>query len=148
MIPLTGLKISTWVSFNNAVLTGGFPSNASVFGEPGDRLPFSSRFSGSLAVDQEFPLAMGADGFVGGSISYIGNRDDDFTTSPSAIRFVLPSYTKTDLHAGVHYESCRLSLFVNNAADKRGLVGLPTSPFLLANYIQPRTIGLSLSKNF
>jgi iron complex outermembrane receptor protein len=153
MNPLKGLKISTWVAFNNAVLTAGFPSTASAYGVAGDRLPFSSRFSGNFSVDDEFPLARGTVGFLGGSVSYVGNRESDFSVSPQTARLVLPSYAKIDLHAGVGYESWRVSLFANNVGDKRGIVGLGGafglgSTPVLANYIQPRTVGLALSRNF
>jgi outer membrane receptor protein involved in Fe transport len=148
--PLKGLKLSAWVAFNNGVLTSGFPPTATVTGVSGDRLPFSSRFSGNLSVDDEFPLATGTMGFLGGSVSYIGDRDGDFPTPPQVTRPVLPSYTKIDFRAGVRYESWKVSLFANNVADKRGVVyfgvGLGAAP--MVNFIQPRTIGLSLSRNF
>jgi outer membrane receptor protein involved in Fe transport len=147
--PLRGLKISTWVAYNNAVLTSDFPPNSSAAGVSGDRLPFSSRFSGNFSVDDDFPLAHGTTGFFGGSISYIGNRESDFTLF-GLVRPTLPSYTKVDLHAGVRYESWKVSLFVNNVADKRGFAGMTSDrvvrPWNI--YIQPRTVGLSLSKNF
>jgi len=58
---------------------------------------------------------------------------------------------KTDLRAGAKYDSWTFNVFVNNVADKRGVLdgGLdliaPTNAFF---YIQPRTVGLSATKIF
>jgi len=46
--PLKGLDISTWVDFNDATLTS-VPSNSALSAQPGDRLPYSARWSGGLS---------------------------------------------------------------------------------------------------
>lgn len=144
-----GLRISGWVAYNNAELTSDFPAAAQAYGTSGDRLPFSSRFSGNLAIDDEFPVTAAITGFLGGSVSYVGERDNDFSFSPTVARLVIPSYTKVDLHAGVRYDSWKLGLFASNLTDERGIVGLAgADPLIRANYIQPRTVGLSASKEF
>jgi outer membrane receptor protein involved in Fe transport len=150
--PLTGLKIDTWIAFNDAVLTENFPSTSTAVGLDGDRLPGSSRFSGNLAVDQDFPLTDALTAFAGVSESYVGSRLGIFNSPPPAIppRQYFPSYSKTDFRSGIRYASWTLNLFVNNLADKRGLIagGLGTLNPAAFNYIQPRTIGLSLAKTF
>src|SRR5262249_17759665 len=55
--PLHGLTISAWGAFNNAVLTEDFPSNATAYGVSGNRLPFASRLSGYVSIQQEFPIS-------------------------------------------------------------------------------------------
>jgi iron complex outermembrane recepter protein len=147
--PLPGLKISAWVTWSDAVLTEGFPSDTAAYGISGDRLPYSSRFSGNLSLNEEFSLASRVRGFVGGSVSYVGNRESVFTASPE--RQNLPAYTKADLRAGVKYESWTVNLFVDNVADQRGLLsgglGAAVNP-LAFTYIQPREAGLSVAKTF
>jgi len=146
--PLTGLEVSAWVSWTDAVLTESLPATSSVVGSDGDRLPLSSRFSGSLSLEQTFPLVGRWLGVVGGSASYVGARIGNF--EPTTVRQVLPSYTKADLRASVRDDSWNFNLFVDNVADRRGVLegGLDNVNTAGYYYIQPRTIGLSVSTSF
>jgi iron complex outermembrane recepter protein len=147
--PLTGLKIGAWISLNDAVLTSGFPPASAAYGISGDRLPNAARFSGSLSLEQDFHLSSRVTGFVGGSIAYVSNREGVFTQTPERQNF--PAYAKMDLRAGAKYELWSVNLYVNNVADRRGVlaggVGGLVNPmaFIL---IQPRTTGLSISRTF
>ncbi len=149
--PLKGLTLSSWVSLNEATLTEPFPPSAFVNVKSGDRLPYSSRFSGSISADQQFGFRGGVIGYVGGSLSYVGERLGDFPNifSPPA-RQALPAFAQTDLRTGVEYNGWSAKLFVNNVADKRGLLrgGIGTVYPFAFNYIQPRTVGLSVEKAF
>lgn len=149
--PLAGLTIAAWVAWNDAKLTETPPAFA-VTGEPGDRLPYAPRFSGSLSLDQRFDLTSIITGFIGGSVSYVGNREGNFASvfadSPERPNF--PAYTKVDLRGGAEYDSWTFNIFVNNVTDKRGVLSggadlVPTNAFY---YIQPRTIGMSVTKAF
>jgi iron complex outermembrane recepter protein len=149
--PLIGMMVSSWVVWNNAELTQalppGFPGIAAV-GASGDRLPYSSRFSGNVSVDQEYPLWHGANGFVGGTMSYVGDREGEFATAPQ--RQTYPGFAKTDLRAGIKYDSWTARLFATNLADRRGILagGLGTAYPYAFNLIQPRTIGFNVTRNF
>jgi outer membrane receptor protein involved in Fe transport len=156
--PLSGLMIAAWFAWNDAVLTKDLPPAAvaaGTYGVSGDRLPLSSRISGNVSLNEEFPLASQVTGFVGGTVSYVGDRVGVFTGGglgqASGQRQIYPAYAKTDLRAGMRYESWTANIFVNNVADKRGLlnggVGALFHPFAFSE-IQPRTVGLSLSKSF
>jgi iron complex outermembrane recepter protein len=144
--PLDGMTLSAWVTYNEAELTEDFPVGTSTRGFEGDRLPFSSPLSGNLSLDQEFPLASGVTGFAGASASYVDNRKGVFT--PSGLRALFPAYVQTDVRAGIKYESWEMNLFVNNVADERGVVTIESGPPVAIQYIQPRTVGLALSKSF
>jgi outer membrane receptor protein involved in Fe transport len=146
--PVTGMTLGGWVAFNDAVLTKDFPANSAAVGVTGDRLPYSSRWSGNLSVDQQFPLVGSFDGFVGATVSYVGDRLGPF--QPTAQRQDFPSYTKTDLRAGIKDDHWTVNLFATNVADKRGVLsgGLGYVPPYAFIYIQPRTIGLSVSREF
>jgi hypothetical protein len=87
-------------------------------------------------------------GFVGASLSYVGDRIGEFFGSPQ--RQVFPAYAKTDMHAGVRYGFWTGNIFVNNLADKRAALQGGLGTFIPGgfNYIQPRTVGLSLTKTF
>ncbi len=148
--PLRGMTIAGWVAYNDAQLIEAFPANSVTFGAAGNRLPFSSRISGNLSVDQEFPVGAGWQGFVGGAVSYVDDRLGPFTGTPA--RASLPSYTQLDLSAGLRYESWTVNLFANNVADKRGVLVTGNPPAAPSPsgivFIQPRTVGLSVAKTF
>jgi len=147
--PLTGLTLAAWATWNHAVLTQSLPPAAGVYGVSGDRLPFSSRFSGHFSVQQDFPFTSTLNGFVGASVSYVGDRLDGFTST--AQRYDVPGYAQVDMRAGVRRDSWRVNVFVTNIADKRGLLSgslFPPSYLTGFSYIQPRTVGLSVSTTF
>jgi iron complex outermembrane receptor protein len=148
--PLKGLTVAAWISLNDAVLTEPFPATSQEYGASGDRLPDSSRFSGNLSVDQTFPIVDRLNGFVGAATSYVGDRLGVFTVRAAPQRQDLAAYVKTDLRAGVKLDTWTGNLFVNNIADRRGLLtgGLGTAITENYYYIQPRTIGLFVSKVF
>ena len=150
--PVSGLKLAAWITWIDAVLTQTVPGagmNGEIYGIDGDRLPNTPRWSGNLSVEYNFPLVSDFRGFVGGALSYVGDRLDAFS-SASPERQDLPPYAKLDLHAGTTYNSWTANLYVNNVTDKRGLISggignqLPYSFY----YIQPRTVGLSVAKTF
>jgi iron complex outermembrane recepter protein len=150
--PFTGTTLSSWIVWNDAHLTAAVPTKASAFGSEGDRLPYSSRISGNLSLRQEFPLPNNITGFVGGSLAYVGNRFGEFASifSGSPQRQVYPGFARTDLSTGLRYDDWSVNLFVDNVADKRGLLGggIATVPAFAFNVIQPRTVGLNLARRF
>jgi iron complex outermembrane recepter protein len=145
--PLTGLTIAAWVAWTKAVLTEALPPGPA-FGRSGDKLPYSSPFSGNLSLEQEFPLANSMTGFAGTSVSYVDDRVGGFKANALAPQIVYPSYVQVDLRAGVRYDSWTLNVFLNNVADKRGILTGDPAIATTVYYIQPRTAGLSVSKTF
>ncbi len=146
--PWTGMTASLWVAFSNAVLTEDIPLSNSAFGISGDRLPNSSRRSGTLSLEQGFNITADATGFVAGSISYVGDAKGVFTQT--ALRQNFDSYTVADLSAGVRRGAWSANLFVNNIADERGVIGggIGTFPTFAFTFIQPRTVGAQIGYTF
>jgi outer membrane receptor protein involved in Fe transport len=150
-----GLTIGTWVAYNDAKLTT-WPAEARAACEQaqgpcaqaGERLPLSPRFSGNLSMDKRFPLTAAVRAFVGFDLSYVGDRKGVFPFAPP--RQEMPAYAKTDLRAGIDYDAWRANLYVNNLFDRRGLVsgGLGTDLPYSFYYIQPRTVGVSVARDF
>jgi iron complex outermembrane recepter protein len=146
--PLRGLTLSSWVVWNHSVLTESFPEGSSVYGGPGDRLPYASRLSGNVSADWQFPLTSQLSGFIGGQLSYVGNREGVFTGTP--LRQSYGGYALMEARAGVRLESWSVNLSLDNIADRRGTLGgglgstLPTE-FV---YVRPRTVALSLTRTF
>ena len=145
--PLTGLSISAWVAWNEAQLTQNSPLLA-VHAVAGDRLPFNTRVSGTLSVNQDFRVTYTWTGLIGASASYVGSRLGEFTGT--TLRESLPSYVRTDVHVGARNELWLFNVYANNIADRRGVLsgGLGFFPPSAFQYIQPRTIGLSLARSF
>ena len=148
--PLPGLSISSWVSYDDAVLTDAFPPGSNGYGLPGTKLPFTARWSGNLSLEQDFPMSSSLTGFVGSQVRVIGERLGQFAPSATAYRQIYPSYTELDVRTGAKYGSWTVNLYLNNAGDKRGLIGGGTGSFppIGFEYITPRTVGLTLSKLF
>lgn len=148
--PTDGLTIAGWVAYNNAELSEPLPPG-SLVGNPGDQLPYSSPFSASIDVEQEFQISAGVTAFFGGAFSYVDDRLGQFQSTTTREEF--PSYTQLDLRAGLRSEHWNLNVFVNNLDDERGVLrgGLDAVVSDVANnfaYIQPRTIGVSLARSF
>ena len=148
-----GLRMAANASYDVAELSQDAP--ASIYATSGARLPYSPRLSGSLSADQDFRLTGRWMGFVGGTVSYVGTRLGAFQGSASELRLVFPSYTTLDLRVGARSGPWTANLFARNVTDDRGVLSsrtleptqLPTSMYI-TNFIQPRTLGLSVARSF
>jgi iron complex outermembrane receptor protein len=142
--PFRGMSLSGWIAYNNAVLTAPLPQ---FFGPPlpaGGPLPFTSPWSGRIAVRQDFPLPSLGVGVlhIGGDISFVEDR----ASVPGGDR-ILPGYTQINLQAGLRARGWSINAFINNASDERGLID--RGNFATRRiYIQPRTIGLNVAREF
>ena len=146
--PLGGLTVAAWVNYNDAKLTEDLPANSLGNASDGDRLPYSSRVSGNLSLDQEFPLWGDAAGHVGTSVIYVGERQGAFQAG-AAPRSTFPSYVQWNLRAGVRYEHWSLDAYVNNVADERSVIaGDGELGANLVNYTRPREIGVSIARSW
>jgi iron complex outermembrane recepter protein len=156
--PLDSLTIGAWVAYNDARLTT-WPAEAQAACEDflgacaaaGSRLPLSPHFSSNVSVDQRIRVTDRMTAVLGGDLSYVGSRKGVFPfNDPSVPRQEYPAYARTDLRAGIDFDAWRANLYINNVFDRRGLVSggawtdLPYSFY----YIQPRTIGLSVAREF
>jgi outer membrane receptor protein involved in Fe transport len=150
--PIDGFTASAWFAYNQADLTQNLPPAtlaAGIIGAEGDRLPYSSRYSANLSLEQQFSLGHGLDAYARGTVIYVGQRESTFSTSAAQPRLSLPGYVQENLVAGVLYHSWTANVFVNNLSDQRGQVStgyFGTTP--LPVYILPRQVGLSISKSF
>jgi iron complex outermembrane receptor protein len=124
--PVVGLVLSSWIAWNDAKLTEPFPLGppGSVAGAAGDRLPYSSRYSGNVAFEDSFLVGDPTQPFVGATVAYVGDREGVFNVTPPANppRQEFPSYVQIDLRAGVRHDSWLVNTYVTNLADKRGLL--------------------------
>jgi len=146
--PMRGVRAAAWVTWGDSVLTSDEPPDSATYGVSGDRLPFSSRLSGSASVDYTVPVGGRATASAGATLSYVGNRIGAF--QPTVERAYYPAYAKTDFHASLDVSNWTWTLYLNNAFDRRGIVGgglgslYPNALYV----IEPRTIGGSFTVNF
>ena len=155
LTPTEGLRLSAWGAWNEAKLLEGFPPQAAGFAVAGDPLPYSSHFSGRFATEYQRPLANDLNGFVGASVNYVGRRRGEFVPSPdvASLRQIYPPYAQVDLHTGVKLKDWRVTAYLDNVTNKRGLIGggyynqtnFASNWF---NYIQPRTVGITVDRSF
>jgi outer membrane receptor protein involved in Fe transport len=145
--PLRGLRTGAWVTFNESVLTRDMPPDSLSYGVSGNPLPFNSRFSANASVDYGITVAR-ATASLGATFSYIGERLGAFLPSPD--RQVYPAYAKADFRASWVLDNWTWNLYVNNAFDRRGVIGGGLGSYFpnAFDIIQPRTIGSSFALNF
>jgi len=151
--PTSGLRLGGWLTYDDAVLTQDMPHNSAAYGRAGDRLPYGTRLAAHFSWDYRFPVGH-LEGACGGTMSYVGPRVGAFAAAipdAPAQRQVLPGYTQIDWRSALSKAgSWSLELYINNVADRRGIIGggigtqIPTAFEL----IQPRTIGVSWSHDF
>jgi len=158
LTPWHGMSIDANFAATDAVLTQDIltlQGGAGFLGRSGDRLPFSARFTGNVSAQQSFALSPRMDGNLGFSLAYVGNRMAAYQTNSTAAtrpRIDIPAYTVFDLRGGVTFDKdWNVGLYVRNLFDSRGITvaqnrngaNVPT-----ALYIQPRTFGITASRNF
>jgi iron complex outermembrane receptor protein len=147
--PVGGLTITGWIDWDDAVITEASPPGSTKVLLPGVRLPFVSRFSGNISVAEQFPLSAGWTSLIAGNLSYVGDRPNSTGTLKGPAE-IFPSYARLDLRAALQKDLWTVNFFVDNVTDKRGLIGggpgnnNPNAFY----YIQPRTIGMSLARDF
>jgi outer membrane receptor protein involved in Fe transport len=152
--PTDELTLSASGALTNAKLTKD--TDPIIGGLKGDRLPFAPKWSLTLDGDYEHPLADGFSGFAGATLALVGEQSPDFDTAYQAAfghRFVIPSYARLDLRAGVRKDRWMLEVFAKNVANSQGLINVNAYGQLPAGALgvtpqRPRTVGASLTAHF
>jgi iron complex outermembrane recepter protein len=148
MRPVDGLTVAAWAAWGDAELTEDFPDTSNVFGGKGDRLPYSPRFSGNFSIDYEFDFVGRAASSLGAAVRYVGERAGGFRADAVTAQPRLPGYSQVDANFGLTAGLWTFNAFVNNVTDKRGVTGIAPFNDNAFNYIQPRTIGMTVARTF
>ena len=151
LFPVQDLTLRATGAYTDSHLTEDAPA---LGGLSGDAMPFTAKWTGSLAADYRFALG-GYASWVGGSYNYIGKRISNFSnTALGKFPLNVPSYTTFDLNAGIEIAKVKLSIYGKNLGNSRGInfinnaaPGTSTATFN-AGIIQPRTIGADVSYSF
>lgn len=150
--PVAGLTVTGSAALTDAVLQED--TRAGTYGLRGDRLPYSAKRTGSLSVVKDFMVGDNLLAFVGGNITYLGDRLAPFNNVATTPRFVMPAYTTGDINGGLQGDNWTLSLFVKNVTDEKGYLSATprNSTTGLSAYgaglIQPRTYGVSFAFDY
>jgi iron complex outermembrane recepter protein len=153
LTPLDGLSINANFAYAEAVLTEDV-NNSSLVANKGERLPYSSKTSGSLSVDQKFNIVDDINGSVGMTFNYYGSRYAVFPKTSGGDRFFVPAYGTVDLRAGVDKGDWAFSVYSRNVFDQVGFMYASSRDVITrtgsynAGLISPRTVGVSLSRRF
>ncbi|HEY5711279.1 MAG TPA: TonB-dependent receptor [Allosphingosinicella sp.] len=174
--PVEGLDLS----INGSILESKFDSTVvdgtgAVIGgiRDGNRLPSVPNFQISASASYSFPVADGAEAFVGASFQHVGSRytqPSDQENNPRAfvsglpyggatgtastiVDLRLPSYDYVNLSAGVDWDNgFSAMLYVTNLFDENALLSFDRErggrARLGFNIGQPRQIGITLRKRF
>jgi outer membrane receptor protein involved in Fe transport len=151
--PVAGLTLGANATYTDAVMDSNTPF-AGAF--KGNGIPLVPRWNWGASGDYSHALANDWTGYVGATYRYVGKRPNVFVfnTPTTGYYLPLPSYDSLDLRAGVTRDQWTVQAFIRNVTDERGATsvgsnpGIARSPDLVEGIIQPRTFGLSLSKNF
>ena len=146
--PVTGLSLRGAVGYTMAELTEAAPAAGGV---DGDRLPFVPKVSASLGANYRWTVSGKWSASAGGTVNYTGERRSDFSQRAAVD---VPSYTTVNLNAGIENANWRLSAYVKNLNDTRGITFVKSlsltpegAPFG-AGIIAPRTIGVEAGYRF
>lgn len=150
VLPVDNLTVSLNGAWTDAELRED--TDPVVGGLDGDPLPWVPEWSSTVTVDYEWPVRGDVTAWVGGNVSYVGKRTDDFSSRDvtGEIREA-PSYTTVDLRAGFDTGRWSFEVYARNLTDERGVTSLsgfdPTTAAAGAaevGIIRPRVIGLSV----
>lgn len=135
--------------YTDAKLTA---ADADLGARKGERLPDVPKFTAAVSADY-VSSDSGLEPRFGATLRFISDRGTSFDLSPNAPQYNLGDYVSLDLRAGLSIGGVDAQLFVRNLFDERGQLSgdarlsLAGGPVQVA-VLQPRTIGVSLSKRF
>ncbi len=149
LVPVHGLTLAFTGAYTDAKLTSDAPAVGAV---NGDRLPWIPHFETTLDGEYDWAAFGQTKAFVGGTWSYVGDRESDFIGVVGG-QVNVPSYDTAGLRAGLDFVRWRVQVFAKNVGDERGIanlspVGAVTGGNRGAVIIQPRTVGVALSARF
>ena len=118
-------------------------------GRTGDAIPNVPRTQANFGLNYTRPILNGEwEGMAAADITYRGAENAYFASN--AFNIPLPSYTTVGLRLGVIKDQWNVTAFARNLTDKRAQISAINSsqdPHALLT-IQPRTIGLSVTRKF
>ena len=153
--PVRGLTLQLTTAYNDSEVTQAMGDAGLTVGDP---LPYSAKWSGSVAADYAFPIGASMEGSLGISYVYQGERHTSWSADPFSPDVVLPSYDTLALRAGLTWSRYSLQLRAHNVTDEYAYTTFYANNFFagfgappvngLANVLPPRMLTLELSAKF
>jgi iron complex outermembrane recepter protein len=150
--PFQYLTTSFAGSWQDAYLTQGASAEQytlnPTLGLTGDKIPNVPDFQFSFNLDYTWPIAKDWQGSVATDVTYRGSEDSYF--SSNSFNVPLSSYTLWGLRAGFINGPWTVMAFAHNLTNERAQVSAINStqdPHALLT-VQPRTVGLSVTRRF
>jgi iron complex outermembrane recepter protein len=161
--PISSLQLGLNVAFTHAVLTEPMPSNSTLVGNSGDRLPYVPIWSSSLTAEYTRPVRLDWMGTLGAGWRYTGQR---YTTvnnpgncptncaGAATVPSLMP-YWVIDMHGGVSNDRWSLRFAVRNLTNKTAWVnmnGYVSPPFdtapIVATALSGRLVTMGVDRRF
>ncbi len=152
--PVQHLTVNFSGAFQDArLIEGATPFQRAAnpnLGVKGDVLPNVAPFQFALGLNYTAPLPVAGDwkGTLASDINYRGDENAYFTANPDNV--TLKAYTLLNLRAGISNGVWSATLFARNVTNERAQVSAINSlqdPFAYLT-VRPRTVGISLTRNF
>jgi len=150
--PIQYLTASFAGSYTDAYLQQGATAEQyklnPTLGLTGDAIPNVPKYQFSLGLNYRRPIANGWDGMVATDVTYRDAENSYFASN--SFNLPLAPYTLVGLRTGVIEGPWSVTAFARNLTNKRAQVSAINSsqdPDALLT-VQPRTIGLTLTRNF
>jgi iron complex outermembrane recepter protein len=151
--PFENFKVGASAAYTEAELTGNAGNGFQ--GTAGDGLPYTSKWTASLSFEERFRLSRSIEGFVGGTGAYVGQRWNQFSSTPGELQGILPSYSYGNVRTGIRTDGYTVTAYVKNFTNEHGILNsaqqtgsTATSGLWYTSFITPRTVGVSVSKSF
>jgi iron complex outermembrane recepter protein len=151
------------LSLLNPKLTQEYCQDPTLCGTPGyeeyapngEQLPVTPKVKGNLTGRYNFPIA-GNNGYVQGSLEYVGSRWADLRLVARESLGQEPSYAVADFATGYQWSSFTAELYLTNAFNRLAVLDRyaecdPATCGQIAVYSvpnQPRTVGLRFGERF
>ena len=152
MRPTDGLSLAFTGAYTDAQLTED--TDPVVGGLDGDPLPYVPEWSLGLGGDYEWSVFGDSTAYVGGLVSYVGDRTADFSNRDinGNIREA-DAYTTVDLRTGFLMDNWSVELYAKNVTDEEGINDISMPGFypngaVAIGVTRPRTVGLALGVRF
>jgi iron complex outermembrane recepter protein len=150
--PIEYFRASIAGSYQHAYLTQGATAAQKqanpTLGVTGEDIPNVPRFQIDVGLNYTRPITTAWNGMVAADANYRGKVDSYFASNKFNIP--LSSYTLVNLRAGVQNNLWSITAFARNLTNKRAQVSVINSsqdPVGLLT-VRPRTIGVTVSRNF
>jgi iron complex outermembrane recepter protein len=147
--PLNALDIGVSISWNDLSLDKNVYSGGILLFAKGDRLNYSSAYTGGVFSDYSFPLARGWTGKFSASANYSSGQDDRGIGTTSAWVSVgsamLISRVSASFTSPYHLMA---TVFVDNANNENGGFPAVSTQVDFYPHVRPRTAGLQLDYHY